>query len=285
MNILLPSFNLMHLPNTIDIASHPHIAQLLLYVAGNYLPIATLLIAMSICIFSRYKTQKNHQSKNQLHGQEIARLRERNKNLVGEREWLLKEIHHRVKNNLQIVISLLNTQSVYLDSEEALLAVKNSEHRMYAMSLIHQKLYQTESLSCINIKQYTRDLIDYLENNLGNAKSIRYHLKIDDINFDVSQALPLGLIMNEVITNAIKYAFPADQQRKKINISLLGGTDADFVLQIGDNGNGMPNTFDFNEDNSLGMKLIKGLSRQLDGNLEIKNSNGCQITIEFKRIK
>ena len=129
-----------------------------------------------------------------------------------EKEWLLKEIHHRVKNNLQIVISLLNTQSAYVDNEDALLAIQNSQHRMHAMSLIHQKLYQSDNLANIDMSWYIYELISYMRECFDTDNKINFVLDTEKVYLDVAQAVPLGLIINEAISNAIKYAFPADRK-------------------------------------------------------------------------
>lgn len=198
--------------------------------------------------------------------------------LVAEKEWLLKEIHHRVKNNLQIVISLLNTQSAYLDNQEALEAIQNSQHRMHAMSLIHQKLYQTDNLSSINMPWYIKELADYLKDSFDHEGKIKFELSLAAIDLDVAQAVPLGLILNEAITNAIKYAFP--NGKGIINI-LLEESDTNYLLRISDNGTGLPEDFELAETDSLGMNLMRGLAEQLDGTYTIQSDKGVIITINF----
>src|SRR5262249_22759774 len=128
--------------------------------------------------------------------------------LLKEKEWLVREIHHRVKNNLQIVMSLLNSQSAYIDNEPALTAIHDSQHRVQAMSLIHQKLYNSENLSSIEMSNYIRELAYNLRDSFNAGKHIRFNFNIESIEMDVSQAVPVGLILNEAITNSIKYAFP-----------------------------------------------------------------------------
>jgi two-component sensor histidine kinase/REP element-mobilizing transposase RayT len=201
------------------------------------------------------------------------------KHLLTEKEWLLKEIHHRVKNNLQIVMSLLNSQSAYIDNEPALTAIHDSQHRVHAMSLIHQKLYNSENLSSIDMSSYIRELVSYLTDSFDTGQRIRFDLAVDPLEMDVSQAVPLGLILNEAITNSIKYAFP-DGRSGVVSISLSNVSSDHYLLIISDNGIGMPDS-NIKKSGSLGMSLMKGLSEDLEGNLSIDNENGTTLKISF----
>ncbi|AWH85670.1 hypothetical protein HYN59_11375 [Flavobacterium album] len=246
----------------------------------RYIFIGSLLVLCIIIglLYSRYCMKRKTNSILEAKQDEINSKNNKLERLVAEKEWLLKEIHHRVKNNLQIVISLLNTQSAYLDNEEALEAIQNSQHRMHAMSLIHQKLYQTENLSSINMPWYIKELADYLKDSFDHEGKIRFELSLASIDLDVAQAVPLGLILNEAITNAIKYAFP--DQKGIINI-LLEETDNSYLLRISDNGIGLPEHFESAETDSLGMSLMMGLAEQLDGTFTIRSGAGVVITINF----
>lgn len=246
---------------------------------------SVLLLTIILLSYSRFLAKKKYIILLDQSRREIDGLNKTTQLIADEREWLLKEIHHRVKNNLQLVISLLNTQSAYLNNEEALLAVKDSEHRMHAMSLIHQKLYQSDRLSCINMKQYINELVSYLRENIEQGNRLCYHLQVEDISFDVSQALPLGLILNEAITNVIKYAFEPEQPNKEVVISLVGRERQYYTLKVADNGKGLPKSINLKKPNSLGINLMKGLTRQLGGNFYVLNKLGCQLTIKFERIK
>lgn len=201
--------------------------------------------------------------------------------LLEEKEWLLKEIHHRVKNNLQIVISLLNTQSKFLNNPEAVEAIGESRHRMQAMSLIHQKLYQSENTGFVNMHTYIRELTDYLEASFYTGNAIRFELLIDNIELDIAQAIPLGLILNEAITNSIKYAFSA-ALNGIVTVAMKNFDDNNIILTISDNGKGLPNEFDITAVNTMGMRLMKGLAKQVNGTLQIENKHGVVITIAFK---
>jgi two-component sensor histidine kinase len=202
--------------------------------------------------------------------------------LVNEKEFLLKEIHHRVKNNLQIVISLLNTQSKFLNNEEAIAAISESRHRMQAMSLIHQKLYQSENVAFVAMPDYIRELIEYLRNSSISGNRIRFELNIDPIDLDISQAIPVGLILNEAVTNCIKHAFN-DQSDSMIKIEMKKREKDDIYLEVADNGKGLSaeqnNTF----SQSMGMRLIHGLIEQLGGKLTIRNDNGLILSTTFKQ--
>jgi len=200
-------------------------------------------------------------------------------NLLNEKDWLLKEIHHRVKNNLQTVLSLLESQSRNLSSE-ASHALMESQNRVYAMSLIHKKLYQSGDVSSINMEDYLRELVQHLRDGLSSSNKIRYTLHVDPIELDVSQAVPIGLIVNEALTNAIKYAFTEANENNEINISLTTVDDGKITLHIADNGVGIPQV-NKNSPEGLGLKLMRGLTEDIDGTFSIETVNGVTIAIGF----
>jgi two-component sensor histidine kinase len=208
----------------------------------------------------------------------ITHKNEQLQHFLSEKEWLLKEIHHRVKNNLQIVMSLLNSQSAYIDNESALTAIHDSQHRVHAMSLIHQKLYSSENVSSIDMTNYIRELTSYLGESFNTGQRIRFEFDIEPLEMDVSQAVPLGLILNEAITNSIKYAFPGDRSGS-VSISLSNTSANHYLLSISDNGVGVAPGI--KKAGSLGMSLMKGLSEDLDGNFSIENNKGTTIQISF----
>ena len=211
----------------------------------------------------------------------LRQLNDSLETLLGEKEWLLKEIHHRVKNNLQIVISLLNSQSAYLDNQDALDAIRNSQHRMHAMSLIHQKLYQSENLATIDMSVYIRELVEYLGESFKQDKSVAMVMEVSPVKLDVSQAVPLGLILNEAISNSIKYAFK-ETKNGRIDIVLRPLEEDQYLLCIADNGVGLPDGFDPYNTSSLGMSLMQGLSQQLEGDFSLENENGLRVCVTFK---
>ncbi|PBJ06850.1 sensor histidine kinase [Flavobacterium sp. ACN6] len=241
-----------------------------------------LLLIIIALLFNRYRLKQRNHTKLEIKEKEINQKNINLKHLLDEKEWLLKEIHHRVKNNLQTVISLLNSQSAYLDNDMALSAIKNSQHRIHSMSLIHQKLYSSENISTINMPNYIKELVEYLRESFSLGQRIRFDVKVDPLELDVAHAVPLGLILNEAITNSIKYAFPEDRTGM-IYVTLETKAENHYLLTISDNGIG----FDLDESdkkaNSFGMMLIKGLTDDLDGKLSIENNNGTVLKIEFSQ--
>jgi len=200
-------------------------------------------------------------------------------NLITEKEWLVKEIHHRVKNNLHTIVSLLESQSAYLHNDDALAAVKDSQHRVHAMSLIHQKLYMGDNMTSIRSADYIKELVNYLKDSFSLNNTIMFQIDVEQIDLDVSQAIPLGLIINEAITNSIKYAF--NKPGGKITIKLLE-ISGSYLLKIEDNGVGLPKNFNVNDrTKSLGMSLINGLTREIAGHFDIFGDNGTSISILF----
>lgn len=250
----------------------------------RYVFIASIivLILFAALLYNRSRL-KNRANKNlELKRQQIDEQNEQLKKLLSEKEWLLKEIHHRVKNNLQIVISLLNTQSAYLDNEDALMAIQNSQHRMHAMSLIHQKLYQSDNLSTIDMSWYIYELINYIKECYSSEKNISFVMDVEKIFLDVAQAVPLGLILNEAVNNTIKYAFPASR-KGEVQVSFKKTEKDNYRLMIYDNGVGLPDDFNIDETESLGMNLMRGLTDQLDGNFSLESKNGLKIIINFRK--
>ena len=201
-------------------------------------------------------------------------------NLLLEKEWLLKEIHHRVKNNFHIVSSLLEIQASYLKNKAALSAIKDSQHRIHSMSIIHQKLYQSDNLSIIHMPEYIYELVEYLRESYAIRENVGFSLQIDNIELNHASAITLGLILNEAITNAIKYAF-AKTVHGKISISLTQISDSQLLLSIADNGRGLPIDFNSKIGASMGMELLQGLTDDLRGILSIETKNGTHIKVIF----
>ncbi len=200
--------------------------------------------------------------------------------LLAEKERLLKEIHHRVKNNLQVVMSLLNSQADALVDKAALSAIQESQHRVQAMALIHQKLYQAEGVARIPMHDYIEEVVAYLSDYYNLSQPIAFHLSVDDIELDVSQAVPLGLIINEAMTNAFKYAFPGGRAGT-VRLSLHRRAAASCELTIADDGVGLPQHYDPSLSRSLGMTLLHGFSQQLGGQLTITSPPGMRVRLVF----
>jgi len=210
----------------------------------------------------------------------LQRLVAEKDNLLIEKEWLLKEIHHRVKNNFHIVASLLEIQSSYAKNKEALSAIKESQHRIHSMSIIHQKLYQSATLSTIHMPEYIYELVEYLRESYSIRENIAFALEVENIELNHASAITLGLILNEAITNAIKYAF-AKTHDKKICISLSQISDSQILLSIADNGRGLPADFGSKVGASMGMELLQGLTGDLGGSLSIETNEGTRIKVIF----
>ena len=173
------------------------------------------IVLLFIIMGLLYRQYRHKQQSNKV----ILHKNEQLQHFLTEKEWLVKEIHHRVKNNFHIVASLLEIQSSYLKNKEALSAIKESQHRIHSMSIIHQKLYQSETLSTIHMPEYIYELVEYLRESYAIRENIRFDLQIENIELNHASAITLGLILNEAITNAIKYAF-AKTEDGKISISL-----------------------------------------------------------------
>lgn len=234
------------------------------------------IVVMLVVTGLVYKLYRNKQKRNK----EINEKNNTLEQLLKEKEWLVKEIHHRVKNNFHTVASLLEIQSSHLRNKEALSAIQESQHRIHSMSIIHQKLYQSETLSTIHMPEYIYELIEYLRESYAIRESIGFSLQIDNIDLNHSSAMTLGLILNEAITNAIKYAF-TNTKDGKIAISLTVNSDAQILLSIADNGHGLPVGFDSKIGTSMGMELLQGLTDDLGGNFSIETNYGTHIKVVF----
>jgi two-component sensor histidine kinase len=242
------------------------------------------LALMSALVYSRYRMKKRASEELALQREEIrqknldlqALVSDKDK-LLAEKEWLMKEVHHRVKNNLQMVISLLNSQSAYLSSEDAVAAIKESQRRMHAMSLIHQRLYEKDEAT-VDMPTYISDLVDYLKDSFDSGH-VKFALDLHPLVLDVSKAVPVGLILNEAITNALKYAFP-DGQAGHILVSLKSRGPL-VELIVADDGIGFPTNDRPASKKSLGMSLIKGLTDQIGGRYEIVSQGGVEMVITF----
>ncbi|WP_454801258.1 sensor histidine kinase [Mucilaginibacter phyllosphaerae] len=201
---------------------------------------------------------------------------------ISEKDWLLREVHHRVKNNFQTSMSLLSLQSGHLSNPEAQQALLNSQRRMQTMALVHQRLYQSSDFKLVNLKSYIEDLIVYLKQGFENSGMIRYKVNIPSVSLSIDQAVPLGLILNEAITNAFKYAF--QNCPGNITIELTVAADQTYCLKITDDGIGLPPSFDPELSASLGIKLMRGLAGQLNGEFTVYNNAGTVIAITFKKL-
>ena len=199
-----------------------------------------------------------------------------------EKEILLREVNHRVKNNLQIVASLLHLQEINVHQKELVDILKESETRINTMATVHEKLYQSTNFADINLKQYIEKLVYDLLYTYGiKVGTIQAQLDIEDINLNIDTAIPLGLIINELITNSIKYAFP--QSKGTITIQLKSQPQQ-MELTISDNGIGLPKDINIENPKKLGLQLVNNLINQLDGYLKLNTNNGTEFKITFQEV-
>jgi two-component sensor histidine kinase len=248
-----------------------------------------LLGFIIVMVYIRYynNKRKNRQLRAQkeeidVQNSALQELNRKQTTLIDEKEWLLREIHHRVKNNLQIITGLLLSQSEFLRDQAAVDVMVESQRRVQAMSLIHQKLYNSENLSSIYMPEYIGELVDFLRESFVMQHKVVFRLDIAAVWLDVSKAVPLGLILNEVITNAFKYAFPhSDDDRISIRLAAEGSL---VSLEVEDNGRGLPKDFDIAASNSFGMILMRGMAEDLEGTFEVGGANGTRIVIRFGNI-
>jgi PAS domain S-box-containing protein len=205
-------------------------------------------------------------------------------NSLKEKEILLKEIHHRVKNNLQIISSLLDLQETYVKEDEtAVNVLRESQNRVLSMAMIHEMLYQSRDLSHINFADYLRSLVSSLFHTYGVESRVNMSIDVDKCYLNVETSVPLGLIISELLSNSLKYAFP-DDRNGELEISIRH-EENDFELVISDDGVGFPEDVDFkNVDSSLGLQLVNSLVNQLDGSIELDRSKGTRFIIKFKEL-
>jgi two-component sensor histidine kinase len=251
-----------------------------------------LLLIISALLYNRSRLKQRSNRQLQLQKEEInkqntqlQRLIDEKDNLLETREWLLKELHHRVKNNLQVMMSLQKLQARTLTSKEALNAITDSNNRLLAMALIHQELYRPDTQGSINMNQYVSNLSHHLTTALCADRQIVVESQLANIELEVSQAIPIGLIMNEAITNAFKHAFKgmplgSEGTVPRICISLQPAGKDEIQVMIKDNGRGYVDT-DQSKRFSLGFSLMGTLTEQLDGNLVFINDNGLTIRLCF----
>lgn len=231
---------------------------------------AALLLLSGISILVLYRKQKK---KNRIIQKQATDL-----------EVLMKEIHHRVKNNLQVVSSLLDLQSHSISDAQAHEAVKEGKNRVQSMALIHQNLYSEGNIKGIKLKEYVGNLLQTLcdSYNITNDK-VKINVAIDDLNLDVDTMIPLGLVLNELVSNSFKYAFK-EKQNGELNITLEEKADQ-LHLIVSDNGNGFPAGLDIKTGKSFGMKIIRAFAQKLKAKLDVYNNNGAVVEMHISKYK
>ncbi|MEX1123309.1 MAG: histidine kinase dimerization/phosphoacceptor domain -containing protein, partial [Balneolales bacterium] len=202
------------------------------------------------------------------------------KNSLHEKDLLLGEVHHRVKNNLAIVSSLLNLQASNAENETLKIQFKESESRIKAMAMIHQMLYEQENFSEIDFGLYLKKLIKYVENNYKGNTFVKTEVQAAGISYNISTAVPCALIVNELITNAYKHACDGKMDCL-IKVSLTQKDNVNTLI-VSDNGSGLPSEFSLAKSNSLGMTLVKGLTDQLKGDLKVRQEGNTAFIVTFE---
>jgi PAS domain S-box-containing protein len=214
--------------------------------------------------------------------QERKTAEERVRHSLKEKEILLKEVHHRVKNNLQVISSILNLQSSYVNDAGIKNLLRESQNRIKSMAFIHESLYQTKDFSGIKFSDYIVNLSNNLVHTyISGGEKVELELKIDEIFLNLDSAIPCGLILNELVSNALKYAFPA-KEKGQLFISLKQKNN-EIEIVVNDNGRGLPPEIDFRNTQTLGLQLVNTLVDQLGGKIELDNSKGANYRITFKQ--
>jgi two-component sensor histidine kinase len=207
------------------------------------------------------------------------------KESLREKELLLQEIHHRVKNNMQIISSLLNLQASQMKDNDFIKMVKDSQSRIRSMALVHEKLYRSQNFSSINFSDYAQSLAIHLfQFNQVNSNLIRLKMNLEDVFLDIQTAIPCGLILNELITNSLRHAFP-DGRGGDITVELHPLKNHTFQIIVRDNGVGIPEDLDIGHTKTMGLQIVTMLVNQLEGSTELQREGGTTVKIVFKELK
>ena len=232
------------------------------------------------------RTIQLQQSNYQLQQEIVERKQaeEQVRNSLQEKEILLKEIYHRVKNNLLVVSSLLEMQSDAIEDPEIIKMFKNSQYRLHSMALVHEQLYQSKSLKELDFSVYLKALVEKISDSYDlSEQGIKFIVDVEKIDLNIETAHSCGLIVNELIANALEHAFP-NRASGSIWLNLKQDNNYGVILKIKDNGVGVPENFDFYNSESLGLKLVRILTRQLEGEIKLDTSNGTCFKITFSEL-
>jgi len=236
---------------------------------------------MVICINIIKANLKNSVTENRKQAASLEQANSQLKEMIEEKDILLQEIHHRVKNNLNIISSLLSLKSSGLTSaSDAVSAFEESKNQIYSIALVHEKLYQYKSFTKIDMKDYIEKLISKLHTSMADYGNVTYSLQLDAICLDINRAIPCGLIINELVTNAFKHAF-SDRKKGEIGIGLFHTDQQELMLCVSDNGIGLPENIDIQNPDTLGLQIVHLQTTQLKGNISVQNKNGAVFTITF----
>jgi two-component sensor histidine kinase/ligand-binding sensor domain-containing protein len=255
------------------------------YLKWWFIVLVIVGVVAAVYRFILFRTKQLAAEKNRLEktvNERTAQLRlslSEQAELLEEKDILVKEIHHRVKNNLQVISGLLELQSKSLADDIAKDALMEGRNRVRSIALIHQNLYQYE-LSNVELCRFTKELCGQVESVFNNRKKVTMNIDVPDLHLDIDSAVPLGLIMNELLSNSFKYAFN-EESAGNIYLSIHTIAEGKYQLVYGDNGPGLPEGFDFTKATTLGIQLINDLSRQIGGHVHYENKNGAAYTILF----
>ena len=245
--------------------------------------LAGIIILSTIIIFLILNNVNTKKREEQLYlkNKQIGAQNELIEQSLKEKEALIKEIHHRVKNNLQIISSMLSLQIGKVDDSNTEAILKDAQQRINAISLTHQMLYQKANISSISLTEYVQNLVSQIEKTIfSNDIELTTSLNITERRINIDAAVPLGLLINEILTNAYKHAF-SKNEKGKVTVS-LGENEKGCILKISDNGKGLPLNFETANQKSMGMELIQILAGQLNAELKIDKTNGTTFIIELK---
>jgi len=259
--------------------------QVLAFLAMNIIGISGILF-YSLSYFVKQYIDKQKKINNLLEVESKARkeLLTKTQNLESvllEKEILLKEIHHRVKNNMQVIASLIALQVRNIEGSATIYEFQQIQNRINSMAIVHEMLYQSEYLAQINYDEYVKKLaLSLLASMKGKDSNVTFNFNVNQIQLNIDTAIPLGLLINELLTNALKYAFP-NGQKGEVHLSIKQVSD-DYELIISDNGVGYSFDGDLDKLKTLGMRLVHSLVEQLEGTIVHKNRNGTSYFITFK---
>ena len=266
--------------------SIPLLVQKPFYLQWWFLVLLALLLVLAVYRIISYRTKQLAAEKNKLEKTVDERTTQlklalsEQAELLAEKDVLMKEIHHRVKNNLQVISGLLELQSKALNDETAKEALMEGRNRVRSIALIHQNLYQFENLSSIELKRFSNDLCRQVEAVFKKQHTVKLATRVPVLYLDIDSAVPLGLIMNELLSNSFKYAFD-DDNTGEIDLEIATVAEGRYELVYSDNGPGLPEDFDISRATTLGMQLINDLSRQIGGNMRYEYKNGARFIIHF----
>lgn len=229
------------------------------------------------------KAQGELETRVQVRTEDLVRANEALQTALAEKEVLLREIHHRVKNNLQVISSILNLQSRHAEDSRTRAVLEESRSRIQSMTMVYEQLYQAEDLSRIDFRKYIHNLAGTLHvSHHANHEAIKLNTDIDDFQLDIGTAIPCGLIISELVLNSLKHAFP-ENTVGQIDVAFRAGKKMQCTLMVSDNGVGLPEDLDVDSANTLGLQLVRALVDQLEGRIQMVRNNGTKFIIKFKR--